>query len=96
MAISVGKHKPMRFEFPLSESVAVILVGDTELWLPELIERTSKLVVNGGFEKAADLRVSNSCSLPNVISYTTQRPAYLSCGEEAGDRVDRLCGAARR
>lgn len=35
----------------------VILVGTAREWLPELIERSKKLVVNGGFEKGADLCV---------------------------------------
>ncbi|KAK7059137.1 hypothetical protein VNI00_001763 [Paramarasmius palmivorus] len=33
----------------------VILIGESQQWLPELIERASKLKVNGGFEKGADL-----------------------------------------
>jgi malonate-semialdehyde dehydrogenase (acetylating)/methylmalonate-semialdehyde dehydrogenase len=33
----------------------VILVGSAQNLLPELIERTKKLKVNGGFEKGADL-----------------------------------------
>ncbi|KDQ63422.1 hypothetical protein JAAARDRAFT_29451 [Jaapia argillacea MUCL 33604] len=32
-----------------------ILVGTAQSWLPELVERASKLHVNGGFEKGADL-----------------------------------------
>jgi len=32
-----------------------ILVGAAQSWLPELIERASKLSVNGGFEKGADV-----------------------------------------
>ncbi|KAL0951398.1 hypothetical protein HGRIS_008094 [Hohenbuehelia grisea] len=32
-----------------------ILVGEAKTWLPELIERTKKLKVNGGFEEGADL-----------------------------------------
>ncbi|KAF9527804.1 methylmalonate-semialdehyde dehydrogenase [Crepidotus variabilis] len=35
-------------------SVAVI-VGDTSVWLPTLIERAQALQVNGGFEKGADI-----------------------------------------
>jgi hypothetical protein len=35
-----------------------IFVGHAQAWLPELIERSRKLVVNGGFEKGADLFVS--------------------------------------
>ncbi|KAG5653340.1 Methylmalonate-semialdehyde dehydrogenase [acylating] mitochondrial [Sphagnurus paluster] len=33
----------------------VVLVGEAQNWLPELIERTQKLKVNGGFEQGADL-----------------------------------------
>jgi malonate-semialdehyde dehydrogenase (acetylating)/methylmalonate-semialdehyde dehydrogenase len=33
----------------------VVLVGTAQSWLPELVERASKLNVNGGFEKGADL-----------------------------------------
>ncbi|KAI3621921.1 methylmalonate-semialdehyde dehydrogenase [Moniliophthora roreri] len=33
----------------------VILIGESQSWLPELVERASKLKVNGGFEKGADL-----------------------------------------
>jgi len=32
-----------------------ILVGKAQTWLPELIERASKLNVNGGFEQGADV-----------------------------------------
>ncbi|KAJ7275188.1 methylmalonate-semialdehyde dehydrogenase [Mycena haematopus] len=33
----------------------VLLVGEAQSWLPELIERAKKLKVNGGFEPGADL-----------------------------------------
>jgi len=33
----------------------VLLVGETQSWLPELIERAQKLKVNGGFEPGTDL-----------------------------------------
>ncbi|RXW19525.1 hypothetical protein EST38_g6326 [Candolleomyces aberdarensis] len=32
-----------------------LLVGEAQSWLPELVERASKLSVNGGFESGADL-----------------------------------------
>ncbi|KAK7468736.1 hypothetical protein VKT23_003239 [Stygiomarasmius scandens] len=32
-----------------------ILVGESQSWLPELVERASKLKVSGGFEEGADL-----------------------------------------
>ena len=34
---------------------AVVMVGETESWLPELADRAKKLNVNGGFEEGADL-----------------------------------------
>ena len=33
----------------------LVMVGDTKEWLPELAERARKLILNGGFEKDADL-----------------------------------------
>ncbi|KAH6916873.1 methylmalonate-semialdehyde dehydrogenase [Coprinopsis sp. MPI-PUGE-AT-0042] len=33
----------------------VILVGEAQAWLPELVERAKKLTVSGGFEAGADL-----------------------------------------
>lgn len=39
---------------------SAVLVGDAQLWLPELIERARELKVNGGFEKGADLFVFSS------------------------------------
>ena len=33
----------------------VVLVGDAQSWLPELVERAKKLKVSGGFEPEADL-----------------------------------------
>ncbi|KAF9270041.1 methylmalonate-semialdehyde dehydrogenase [Marasmius fiardii PR-910] len=33
----------------------VILIGESQSWLPELVERASKLKANGGFEQGADL-----------------------------------------
>jgi hypothetical protein len=42
-----------------------LLVGEAQSWLPELIERATKLKVNGGFEPGADLSVhSPSLLLP--------------------------------
>ncbi|KAF9015529.1 methylmalonate-semialdehyde dehydrogenase [Cyathus striatus] len=38
----------------MAVSVAV-LVGDAQSWLPELVDRASKLCVDGGFEAGADL-----------------------------------------
>ncbi|KAK1228754.1 hypothetical protein PQX77_008248 [Marasmius sp. AFHP31] len=33
----------------------VLLIGEAQSWLPELVERAKKLKVNGGFEEGADL-----------------------------------------
>jgi len=33
----------------------VLLIGEAQSWLPEIIERAKKLQVNGGFEPGADL-----------------------------------------
>lgn len=41
--------------FSLIPSRLALLVGEAQNWLPELIERASKLSVNGGFESGADL-----------------------------------------
>jgi hypothetical protein len=38
-----------------------VLVGEAQAWLPELVERTKKLTVNGGFEKGTDL-----CVVPGI------------------------------
>lgn len=32
-----------------------MLVGDAQAWLPDIVERAKKLLVNGGFESGADL-----------------------------------------
>jgi malonate-semialdehyde dehydrogenase (acetylating) / methylmalonate-semialdehyde dehydrogenase len=37
-----------------------VLVGKAQTWLPELIERASKLKVDGGFEPGADLSAALS------------------------------------
>ena len=34
---------------------ALVMVGETESWLPEIADRAKKLNVNGGFEEGADL-----------------------------------------
>lgn len=38
-------------------SFIAVLVGSAQSMIPELVERASKLSVNGGFEKNADLCV---------------------------------------
>lgn len=56
----------------------VVLVGDAKEFLPSLIERASKLRVNGGFEPNTDLYVLfllvHSLSLHEHV----QRPCHLS------------------
>jgi malonate-semialdehyde dehydrogenase (acetylating)/methylmalonate-semialdehyde dehydrogenase len=46
------------FEVLIKLAIA-ILVGEARSWLPDIVERAQKLVVNGGFEKNADLSVMN-------------------------------------
>jgi len=60
MAVSVGRSRNV--VYALAETIltcshvcVVVLVGTAQSWLPELAERASKLNVNGGFEKGADL-----------------------------------------
>ena len=58
MAVSVGRSCDIPYAVaPLTCTYAcvVVLVGTAQSWLPELVERASKLNVNGGFEKGADL-----------------------------------------
>lgn len=38
-------------------SIIAILVGEAQSWLPEIVEKATKLKVNGGFEADADLYV---------------------------------------
>lgn len=45
----------------------VILVGEAQSWLPELVERAKKLKVNGGFEEGADLCVNHVFSIPRSL-----------------------------
>jgi len=34
---------------------SVVLVGTTQSWIPDIVERAKKLKVSGGFEEGADL-----------------------------------------
>jgi hypothetical protein len=43
-------------EFYIVSNIA-ILVGKAQTWLPDLVERVSKLKVNGGFEQDTDMLV---------------------------------------
>ncbi|KIY45761.1 Methylmalonate-semialdehyde dehydrogenase [Fistulina hepatica ATCC 64428] len=58
-----------------------ITVGETESWIPELIERAKKLKVSGGFEMGADLGP--------VISPAAQKRivGLVSSAEEEGGRI---------
>ncbi|KAG0696027.1 Aldehyde/histidinol dehydrogenase [Suillus ampliporus] len=62
----------------MAVSVAV-LVGTAQSWLPELVERASKLNVNGGFEKGADLG-----PLISPASKARVTDLISSCAEEGG------------
>ncbi|KAF7800049.1 hypothetical protein EIP86_011292 [Pleurotus ostreatoroseus] len=61
-------------------SVAV-LVGNSQQWLPELIERAKKLRVNQGFEKGADLGPVISPAAKNRIL------SLIASAEEQGGKV---------
>lgn len=61
-------------------SVAVV-VGNTKQWLPDLIERAKKLIVNGGFEKGADLG-------PLISPAAKQRvTSLITSAEKEGGRI---------
>ncbi|KAG6878649.1 hypothetical protein C0993_001172 [Termitomyces sp. T159_Od127] len=69
-----GKHIYERYD-------KSILVGDTQSWLPELVERANKLKVNGGFEDGADLG-------PLISPAAKQRVVGLiSSAEEEGGKI---------
>jgi len=61
-------------------SVAV-LVGSTQAWLSELIERAQKLSVNGGFEKDADLGPLISPAAKTRVS------GLIASAEEQGGKI---------
>ncbi|CCM05185.1 uncharacterized protein FIBRA_07394 [Fibroporia radiculosa] len=64
----------------MAVSVAV-LVGNSQSWLPELCERASKLSVNQGFEKGADLG-------PVISPAAKQRiTSLIASAEEQGGKV---------
>jgi malonate-semialdehyde dehydrogenase (acetylating) / methylmalonate-semialdehyde dehydrogenase len=78
-------------------SVAV-LVGSAQSWLPELVQRASKLNVNGGFEDGADLYVAVrgfiirmfilSGSGPLISPAAKQRvTGLIASSEEEGGRI---------
>ncbi|EIN14088.1 methylmalonate-semialdehyde dehydrogenase [Punctularia strigosozonata HHB-11173 SS5] len=58
-----------------------ILVGTAQSWLPELVDRASKLNVNGGFEKDADLGPLIS---PAAKKRVTE---IIASSEEEGGRI---------
>lgn len=80
MAISVGTYLHSRTcKHSWLTALAVVLVGTAQQWLPELIERASKLRVNQGFAKDADLGpVISPAAKERIISLIT------SAQEEGG------------
>ncbi|KAF7339593.1 Methylmalonate-semialdehyde dehydrogenase [Mycena sanguinolenta] len=59
----------------------VLLVGEAQSWLPEIIERAKKLKVNGGFEPGADLG-------PVISPAAKQRiVGLISSAEEQGGQI---------
>jgi len=61
-------------------SVAV-LVGNAQTWLPELIERASKLKVNGGFEQGADVGPLISPAAKSRVE------SLIASAEQEGGRI---------
>ena len=60
---------------------ALVLVGDTKSWLPELVERAKGLKVDGGFEPGADLG-------PLISPQSRERiEALISSAEEEGATI---------
>ncbi|GLB36007.1 putative aldehyde dehydrogenase family protein [Lyophyllum shimeji] len=59
----------------------VLLVGETESWLPELIDRARKLKVNGGFEEGADLGPLISPAAKDRVV------GLISSAEEEGGKI---------
>jgi hypothetical protein len=70
---------------------SAILVGKAQMWLPELIERASKLNVNGGFEQGADVLV-HCYPFPSAVELIDgfQWTAYFACCEVEGEKTDRF------
>lgn len=67
MALSVGTLPPKVLISLCLNIITAVLVGEAQSWLPELIERTKKLSVNGGFEQGADLCVYSHITGNHVV-----------------------------
>jgi malonate-semialdehyde dehydrogenase (acetylating)/methylmalonate-semialdehyde dehydrogenase len=58
-----------------------ILVGEARSWLPEMVERARKLVVNGGFEKNAEIGPLISPAAKKRVS------GLISSAEDEGGKI---------
>jgi hypothetical protein len=82
-------HSSTRLNTTLEHTA--ILVGKAQMWLPELIERASKLNVNGGFEQGADVSVHFYLFPPAVkLIDSFQWTAYFACCEVESEKTDRF------
>lgn len=54
---SVHFDSPSRRQDAKIHRLKAVLVGETQSWLPDLVERAQGLKVNGGFEPNTDLLV---------------------------------------
>ncbi|KAG5647595.1 hypothetical protein DXG03_008948 [Asterophora parasitica] len=74
-------NKNLALNSIVGAAFGAVLVGEAQTWLPELIERTKKLQVNGGFEEGADLG-------PLISPYAKERVVRLiSSAEEEGGKI---------
>jgi hypothetical protein len=56
MALSVGEDMFRKwYSFEMLNIMVAIFVGETQAWVPELVERAKKLRISGGFESGTDL-----------------------------------------
>lgn len=58
-----------------------LLVGESQSWLPELVERAQNLKVDGGFERGADLGPLISPAAKNRVT------GLISSAEEQGGKI---------
>ncbi|KAK0464985.1 methylmalonate-semialdehyde dehydrogenase [Desarmillaria tabescens] len=58
-----------------------LLVGESQSWLPELVERAQNLKVDGGFERGADLGPLISPAAKNRVT------SLISSAEEQGGKI---------
>ncbi|KAK0208171.1 methylmalonate-semialdehyde dehydrogenase [Desarmillaria ectypa] len=63
-----------------------LLVGASQSWLPELVERAQNLKVDGGFERGADLFSAFLSVISTEVQTLMQWSSDLSSGEESGDK----------